>query len=81
LRASARYKRWKEEVMILKKEMVWTVLWFEKQTKVWDDRFGKACLSQGRGHQAYACRQMHLWSRCVKSAKDEFKEQLGRERT
>jgi hypothetical protein len=77
LRASARYQRWNEEVTLLRKEMSWTVLWFGNQRKVWEERLGKACVSQSEGHQAYACRQMHLWSRCIKHALDEFGEHLG----
>jgi hypothetical protein len=77
LRASARYQRWNEEVMILREEMTWTVLWFGTQRRLWEERLGKACVSQSTGHQAYACRQMHLWSRCVINAQKEFAEQLG----
>ena len=76
LRARARYLRWNEEVTILQHEMRWTVLWFGKQRAIWDNRLGKASVTQSTGHQAYAARQAYLWSQCVAAAQEEFREQL-----
>jgi hypothetical protein len=73
----ARYDRWNEEVTILKNEMKWTVLWFGTQRRIWEERRGKATIQQERGHQAYAAKQVYLWSRFVEDAQREFKDVLG----
>jgi len=79
LRMKARYDRWTEEVTMLKNEMKWTVLWFGTQRRIWEERQGKAAMQQGRGHQAYAAKQVHLWTRFVEGAQEQFKDVLGSE--
>jgi hypothetical protein len=77
LRAKARHQRWEEELLIVKHEMLWTVLWFGEQKKNWEQRRDNAMLTQSRGHCCYAEKQMYIWESFVASAREEFKDILG----
>jgi hypothetical protein len=77
LRAKARSKRWKEEVLILQHEMVWTQMWFEHQQKVWEGRMKGALDTSKVGHHAYAAKQARVWRRFKEHACTEF-EKVGR---
>ncbi|KAI5986547.1 hypothetical protein EDC04DRAFT_2615047 [Pisolithus marmoratus] len=59
LKARARRDRWKEEVSLVRHEMLWTGLWFEYHKKMWEQR---ALQSTEPGKEAYAKKQMGLWS-------------------
>jgi hypothetical protein len=72
LRAKARSKRWEEEVLILKHEMMWTKLWFGHQKSKWEERIKIATLTSKLGHQAYAAKQARIWSQFLDHAKTEF---------
>jgi hypothetical protein len=72
LRARARYQRWKEEIEILKHEMIWTELWFEHQREVWERREHDAMKSRQNGHQAYAAKQVWVWTQFLEDAKKSF---------
>jgi hypothetical protein len=74
LRAKARSKRWEEEVLILKHEMIWTKLWFGHQKKTWEDRMEGATKP---GHHAYAAKQVRIWSQFGEHAKKEFEGTEG----
>ncbi|KAI6007908.1 hypothetical protein EDC04DRAFT_2907519 [Pisolithus marmoratus] len=51
LKARARRDRWKEEVSLVRHEMLWTGLWFEYHKKMWEQR---ALQSTEPGKEAYA---------------------------
>ena len=72
LRAKARSKRWEEEVLILKHEIIWTKLWFEHQKSRWEERLRKAMSVSKLGHQAYAAKQARIWSQFVEDVEMEF---------
>lgn len=72
LRAKAHSKRWEEEVLILKHEMVWTQLWFGHQKKMWEERQQAAKAASRVGHHAYAAKQARIWSQFLEHAKREF---------
>jgi hypothetical protein len=72
LRAKARSKRWEEEVLILKHEIIWTKLWFEHQKSKWEERLRMAMLASKLGHQAYAAKQARMWSQFVEDVEMEF---------
>jgi hypothetical protein len=72
LRAKARYKRWEEEVLILKHEMIWTQKWFEHQKQKWEKRMEDAKMASRMGHHAYAAKQVRIWSRFGEHAGTEF---------
>ncbi|KAI6115546.1 hypothetical protein EV401DRAFT_1889521 [Pisolithus croceorrhizus] len=59
LKARARRERWKEEVSLVRHEMFWTRLWFEYHKNMWEQR---ALQSTEPGKEAYARKQMVLWS-------------------
>ncbi|KAI6107201.1 hypothetical protein EDD16DRAFT_1523372 [Pisolithus croceorrhizus] len=59
LKARARRDRWKEEVSLVRHEMLWTRLWFEYHKSMWEQR---ALQSTEPGKEAYARKQMVLWS-------------------
>jgi hypothetical protein len=72
MRAKARSKRWEEEVLLLKHEMIWTQLWFGHQKKTWEDRMEVAMVVSKPGHHAYAAKQCRIWSQFLEHAKREF---------
>ncbi|KAI6116658.1 hypothetical protein EDD16DRAFT_1520467 [Pisolithus croceorrhizus] len=57
LKARARRDRWKEEVSLVRHEMLWTCLWFEYHKDMWEKR---ALQSTEPGKEAYAKKQMGL---------------------
>ena len=38
LRAKARVDQWQEELILVKHEMQWTILWFQYQANLWRER-------------------------------------------
>jgi hypothetical protein len=72
LRAKARHKRWEEEVVILKHEMIWTQRWFEHQKQTWERRMVDAKMALRMGHHAYAAKQVRIWSRFGENARKEL---------
>ncbi|KAI6102254.1 hypothetical protein F5141DRAFT_1008509 [Pisolithus sp. B1] len=69
LNAMARRDRWKEEVSLVRYEMLWTCLWFEYHKNMWEKR---ALQSTGPGKEAYAKKQMGLWNDFLKKARLMF---------
>ncbi|KAI6009101.1 hypothetical protein EDC04DRAFT_2610741 [Pisolithus marmoratus] len=69
LKARARRDRWKEEVSLVRHEMLWTVLWFEYHKKIWEQR---ALQSTEPGKEAYAKKQIGLWSDFASKARLMF---------
>ncbi|KAI6163966.1 hypothetical protein EDD17DRAFT_1506860 [Pisolithus thermaeus] len=65
LKARARRDRWKEEVSLVRHEMLWTCLWFEYHKDMWEKR---APESTEPGKEAYAKKQMGLWNDFAKKA-------------
>jgi hypothetical protein len=61
LRAKARYDRWKEELVVVKNEMTWTLLWFERQEREWERRAFWAETHSMQGHRCYAEKQVIMW--------------------
>ncbi|KAI6009268.1 hypothetical protein EDC04DRAFT_2610636 [Pisolithus marmoratus] len=69
LKVRARRDRWKEEVSLVRHEMLWTGLWFEYHKKMWEQR---ALQSTEPGKEAYAKKQMGLWSDFASKARLRF---------
>ncbi|KAI6094077.1 hypothetical protein EV401DRAFT_1896503 [Pisolithus croceorrhizus] len=69
LKARARRDRWKEEVTLVRHEMLWTCLWFEYHKDMWEKR---ALESTKPGKEAYAKKQMGLWNDFAKKARLMF---------
>ncbi|KAI5999723.1 hypothetical protein EDC04DRAFT_2612161 [Pisolithus marmoratus] len=69
LKARARRDRWKEEVSLVRHEMLWTGLWFEYHKKMWEQR---ALQLTEPGKEAYSHKQMGLWSDFASKARLMF---------
>ncbi|KAI6029195.1 hypothetical protein BKA83DRAFT_4489157 [Pisolithus microcarpus] len=69
LKARARRDRWKEEVSLVRHEMLWTGLWFEYHKNMWEER---ALQLTEPGKEAYAKKQMRLWSDFTNKARLMF---------
>lgn len=74
LRAKARQDRWMEEVEIVKNEMRWTILWFEHQSKEWNDRLKESKKKEQWGHIAYAEKQITMWEKFIKEGERGFRK-------
>jgi hypothetical protein len=75
LKAKARRDRWEEERMILKKERVWTISFFERQVHIWEARGESATQAEGwnsEGLNAYSKKQMKMWLHLKSHAEEEF---------
>jgi len=59
LRARSCQDRWKEELLIAGHEMVWIVLWFQKQAEVW--RHQADCVDASTGLASYMYQQASMW--------------------
>ncbi|KAI6024926.1 hypothetical protein BKA83DRAFT_4124738 [Pisolithus microcarpus] len=69
LKARARRDRWKEEVSLVRHEMLWMGLRFEYHKNMWEQR---ALQSTEPGKEAYARKQMVLWSDFANKARLMF---------
>ena len=72
LRAKARLDRWLEELVLVKHEMHWTILWFQCQANLWKKRSEKKEGILPMGHEAYAKKQQKLWNAFQKKASERF---------
>jgi hypothetical protein len=69
LKARARYERWKEELQMVKHEMVWTTLWFKHLEQNWDVHYKS---SEKPRQKAYAAKQKDVWQRFRIKAEEKF---------
>ncbi|KIJ58337.1 hypothetical protein HYDPIDRAFT_102895, partial [Hydnomerulius pinastri MD-312] len=69
LKAKARYCRWTEELALVKHEMHWTMLWFEKHQSEWAKRM---VTSEEPGHIAYAAKQVLMYKSFAEEARKKF---------
>ncbi|THU99487.1 hypothetical protein K435DRAFT_572450, partial [Dendrothele bispora CBS 962.96] len=70
LRAGARWDRWKEELILVKKEMEWRVSWFEHASEVWTNRGELTGISEGA--RVYARIQANKWSMFAARSRQAF---------
>jgi len=73
LKARARYERWKEELQIVKQEMVWTILWFKHYEQEWERRYKTY---HKPGLKAYAAKQKNVWKRFREKAEKRFEKHI-----
>jgi hypothetical protein len=64
--------RWQEEVTLVRHEMHWTTLWFQKQIKTWTDYSIRGEDYLPIGHKAYAVKQQKLWTLFHRKALEKF---------
>jgi hypothetical protein len=73
LRAKARYDRWKEEHLLVRHEMRWTVSWFAYHEMMWQRRYEEIDEEESAdGLGCYALKQAHLWRRLGEHSRDTF---------
>jgi hypothetical protein len=77
LRAKARVDRWQEELILVKHEMQWTILWFQNQADLWRERSEREDGNLPIGHKAYAKKQQKLWNMFQKKSSERFLMYLG----
>ena len=77
LRAKARYTRWKEEHLLVRHEMQWTVSWFGHYQKIWRGRYEEVDDEDSSdGLRCYALKQAHLWEHLGQYSRDIFNRSL-----
>jgi hypothetical protein len=64
--------RWLEEETLVKHEMGWTVLSFQYQANLWDERSKIKDSDLPKGHEAYSIKQKKLWTAFHLKALGEF---------
>lgn len=72
LRARAQRERWKEELMLVKKEMDWTVRYYIHHARVWRERKDVADNMGDIGAAAYAARKDAMWLEMAAHAAADF---------
>ena len=60
----------------MKHEMEWTILWFQNQVKVWNERGKSEDSSLTPGHKPYAIKQEKLWNAFQRKATERFSMHL-----
>ncbi|KAK7461402.1 hypothetical protein VKT23_008580 [Stygiomarasmius scandens] len=74
LRAKARWDRWEEEVILVKKEMTWRISWFEHAKEVWTRRAELEEISEGA--RVYARMEAHKWDLFAAKSRQAFSKFL-----
>jgi hypothetical protein len=72
LKAKARVDRWQEELVLVKNEMQWTILWFKNQANLWKERSEREDVVLPIGHKAYALKQQKLYNQFERKASERF---------
>ncbi|THU79459.1 hypothetical protein K435DRAFT_697752 [Dendrothele bispora CBS 962.96] len=75
LRARARWDRWQEELILVKKEMEWRITWFEHAHEVWTKRSKLEDMSEGA--KVYAKLQAQKWGMFATRSRRAFGQYLG----
>lgn len=75
-RARERFRRWDEEVMILRREMGTVLFDFEHRRKTWTDRSQGNHAQFHAGYQSYCVKQAELWLSLHRDALEKFKPYL-----
>jgi hypothetical protein len=60
----------------VRKEMGWTVRYFEKQEEIWSGRANQSLEEGKHGHQCYAEKQQALWRNFKDQAMAAFGEKV-----
>jgi hypothetical protein len=72
MRARSRLDRWKEELAITNREMVWVLRWFETRRAEWVARAEASVNGGPSGSVSYACRQAAGWKELRDASGDVF---------
>lgn len=69
MRARAKMLRWEEESILIPSEMKWTMFFFHNRANGWKTR---EAMSHKAGHQAYARKQVAMWTELAEHAQTAF---------
>ena len=72
LRAKAHVDQWQEELILVKYEMQWTILWFQYQANLWRERSEREDVILPIGHKSYAKKQQKLWNAFERKSSERF---------
>jgi hypothetical protein len=72
LRASARFQRWSEEVILLQREMLWTVAFFKYKKEEWK-KMAIESENPRNGLACYAEKQASTWANFEQHAETLFR--------
>jgi hypothetical protein len=61
-----------EEETLVKHEMQWTILWFQHQANLWNERSKSEDEILPLGHKAYAVKQEKLWKTFQRKSSERF---------
>lgn len=59
-------------MVLVKHEMLWTILWFQKQASLWKERSEREDGDLPMGHKAYALKQQKLYNEFERKASERF---------
>ncbi|KAG2738524.1 hypothetical protein P692DRAFT_201873906 [Suillus brevipes Sb2] len=80
LRTLALRDRWAEELLLVGREMIWTVDFFLYKFQQWVRQMQMANANNQVGHQCYAARQARIYLQLSQQAQDSFERTKGVER-
>ncbi|KAG9093886.1 hypothetical protein FS749_013571 [Ceratobasidium sp. UAMH 11750] len=72
-RGQARYQRWEEEVMILRREMASVLFSFHAEEEKWAERERTMEASFDRSYQSFCCQEMDMWRGLRRDAASKFR--------
>ncbi|KAG1852524.1 hypothetical protein F4604DRAFT_1591989, partial [Suillus subluteus] len=77
LRTLALCDHWAEELLLVGREMTWTVQFFIHKSQQWVGRMQEADANNLVGHCCYAARQAQIYLRLSQHAQDSFERTKG----
>ncbi|KAG8709320.1 hypothetical protein FRC09_000733 [Ceratobasidium sp. 395] len=76
-RGKARYERWQEEAMILRREMASVLFSFSHEANEWQKRRATTKASFSAGYRSYCNQQTEMWRQLQKDAASRFAAALN----
>jgi hypothetical protein len=73
-RSRERYKRWEEQLVLLKREMTMTIRTFRKRQEVWDWKASTRCPTPGM--RVYGLRQSRFYGELAERASQAFQQNI-----
>jgi hypothetical protein len=69
--------RWEEELLLVGREMTWTIAFFMHKSQEWVRRMQEANAKEITGHRCYAARQAQMYLRLSQHVEDSFDRTKG----
>ncbi|KAG1844901.1 hypothetical protein C8R48DRAFT_678323 [Suillus tomentosus] len=77
LRTLALRNRWEEELLLVGREITWTIAFFMHKSQEWVRRMQEANAKEITGHRCYAARQAQMYLRLSQHVEDSFDRTKG----